>query len=163
MGLATVAAWRTAADARRSNINRAKRPDFESEKMAPDLPADDPPGQSDGPPQAPQVDQPFLNALKALLNQQKNGAPKSGYKFWETQPVAQFNEEVRGSSSTQMRLGNVVSPPIAFQTPIHEFRPTSIASRRARPPGPSTPRRPSRTYQPTLWPCHLPSSGTIAM
>ncbi len=66
--------------------------------MAPDLPPDDPPGQSNGPSRVPEVSQPLLNALKALLNQQKKDEPKSGYKFWETQPVAQFNEEVRGST-----------------------------------------------------------------
>ncbi len=69
--------------------------------MAPDLPAEHPPGQSDGTSQVPEVGQPLLNALKALLNQEKKDVPKSGYKFWETQPVAQFNEEVRDSSPTQ--------------------------------------------------------------
>ena len=39
------------------------------------------------------MNQSLHNALKALLMQQKD-EPKAEYKFWETQPVAQFHEEV---------------------------------------------------------------------
>ena len=117
------------------------------------------------------------SALKALLAVRRD-EPKASYKFWESQPVAQFTDEVRCTDirtrlcapgmapereirRIRRRLGRVRSTSRSHRSPVLTRPPHPTSRRRARRVRSMRP-RPSRTCVRNRCRCRRALCGTTA-